>query len=371
MKAHILILLLFWVVVPSLSQGQEGGVESRINYTEIPAWILERIEFPQEALHARITAEVTFTLVVSTTGQSAVTKISNSPHPAFDREIERVVAMAPLCLPREKDGVPTTASRTMQIDFSQYLPKEAAENMLAVKNFTPPLLLFGKPNIEEWKQPFIQWLYDHVTLPKALAKEANYIDTVRINYTVGRTGLITQFAVTECRNLALQSALEATIANAPRWMPAKADDEPVDFPVSDRMIISAERGKKDAFMKIIRPEEYFDNKGAEGVYALSTVEQAPHFRKGDGSKFAAWFFSQISVSKPPNEVLTLSFIVEKDGTVSHLDIKKAPNQALYLEAVRIMQNVPLWSPGMNKGEPVRVQMSFNLHFTNKTTYIVL
>ena len=54
----------------------------------------------------------------------------------------------------------------------------------------------------------------------------------------------------------------------------------------------------------------------------------------------------------------VKFIVEKDGTLSSFDVARSSHPLLDAEALRVVQAMPTWKPGKQKGKPVRV--SFNL-----------
>jgi protein TonB len=49
-----------------------------------------------------------------------------------------------------------------------------------------------------------------------------------------------------------------------------------------------------------------------------------------------------------------SFIVEKDGSLSAITIKKGVSKSLDDETLRIIKLSPKWNPGMIDGKPVRV-----------------
>jgi TonB family protein len=52
--------------------------------------------------------------------------------------------------------------------------------------------------------------------------------------------------------------------------------------------------------------------------------------------------------------VTLSFIVEKDGSLSDIKILKDLGYGTGEEAVRLLKNSPKWNPGILNGKPVRV-----------------
>lgn len=51
-----------------------------------------------------------------------------------------------------------------------------------------------------------------------------------------------------------------------------------------------------------------------------------------------------------------SFIVERDRTISHIEIISSPDKSFSLEVLRVLNNMPpAWTPGINdQGEAVRV-----------------
>jgi len=59
----------------------------------------------------------------------------------------------------------------------------------------------------------------------------------------------------------------------------------------------------------------------------------------------------------------INFIVEKDGSISHVKVLKGIGYGCDKEAVRAVENMPPWTPGMQKGKPVRVSFNLPVKFT--------
>jgi protein TonB len=51
----------------------------------------------------------------------------------------------------------------------------------------------------------------------------------------------------------------------------------------------------------------------------------------------------------------ISCIIEKDGKVSHSKIEHSPSVDLNPEALRVINSLPKWKPGILHGKPVRVK----------------
>ena len=58
----------------------------------------------------------------------------------------------------------------------------------------------------------------------------------------------------------------------------------------------------------------------------------------------------------------VSFVIEKDGSVSNVEVKRGIGGGCDEEAVRVISAMPKWKPGKQKGKPVRVNYMMPLNF---------
>lgn len=58
----------------------------------------------------------------------------------------------------------------------------------------------------------------------------------------------------------------------------------------------------------------------------------------------------------------VSFIVEKDGSISEIKLKRDPGAGLGKEAIRVIKSMPNWVPGKQRGRPVRVRFTMPVKF---------
>jgi protein TonB len=59
----------------------------------------------------------------------------------------------------------------------------------------------------------------------------------------------------------------------------------------------------------------------------------------------------------------LSFVVEKDGSISNVSLVKGIGSGCDEEAIKVIKKSPAWKPGKNKGNPVRVRYNLPINFT--------
>lgn len=58
----------------------------------------------------------------------------------------------------------------------------------------------------------------------------------------------------------------------------------------------------------------------------------------------------------------LSFVVEKDGTISSIEEMRSPDERLTAEAIRVVSSMPKWKPGKQRGQEVRVKYVMPISF---------
>lgn len=102
--------------------------------------------------------------------------------------------------------------------------------------------------------------------------------------------------------------------------------------------------------------------------AFFLVEVMPSFKGGGLEKFREWIFKntiypQEAIDKKIKGKVVLSFVVEKDGSVSNINVLQGVNPLLDNEAVKVISQSPKWSPGLQRGQPVRFRYLIPLDFS--------
>lgn len=97
------------------------------------------------------------------------------------------------------------------------------------------------------------------------------------------------------------------------------------------------------------------------------VEVMPLFRGGDLNKFREWVqkrtnYPEEAINKKIRGRVFLTFIVEPDGSVTNVTVVKGVAPIIDNEAVKAIEASPRWTPGLQRGQPVRVRFSMWLNF---------
>lgn len=108
-------------------------------------------------------------------------------------------------------------------------------------------------------------------------------------------------------------------------------------------------------------EDTFKNLMEEKVHTVA--EQMPSF-KGNVNQWLATNI-QYPDSAAKNGIqgrVVVKFIVRKNGMISNAKVVKSADPYLDTEALRVINLMPRWNPGMNNGKPVSVWFTLPLTF---------
>ena len=107
---------------------------------------------------------------------------------------------------------------------------------------------------------------------------------------------------------------------------------------------------------------------ANGVYALSNVDQPPRFQRKDENHFVQQWINKYlrypnrAVAQGIQGRVLVQFIVESNGMVTHVEVVESVDPLLDNEAVRVVSASPKWSAGRKNGKSVRTLCLVPVHF---------
>lgn len=102
----------------------------------------------------------------------------------------------------------------------------------------------------------------------------------------------------------------------------------------------------------------------ENIYDV--VEQMPAFQGGQGALLS---FLSTTVKYPAEAQangiqgrVTVSFVIEEDGSLTDARVTRSVDPALDKEALRVINSMPKWIPGKENGRNVRVRFNAPVQF---------
>ncbi len=143
----------------------------------------------------------------------------------------------------------------------------------------------------------------------------------------------------------------------------KIVDDDVD--VEDDLDIDVEADDATEFEEYVPPEE--EEEEVEEQQIFQVVENMPEF---PGGRAALMKYLATNIKYPPYAKeagiqgrVFINFVVEKDGSITAVKVLRGIGGGCDEEAIRVVKNMPKWSPGMQRGKPVRVSFNLPVKFT--------
>jgi len=122
-------------------------------------------------------------------------------------------------------------------------------------------------------------------------------------------------------------------------------------------------------------EDYLNGKLVSGesvdaknaIVKYTTESHEPSYK---GGMKAFYMFLSQHIVYPENArarniqgTVYLSFVVEKDGSLTDIEVTSSPGEELSYESVRVLKQSGKWDPGIQYGRPVRVQDTVPVTFS--------
>jgi tonB family C-terminal domain len=197
---------------------------------------------------------------------------------------------------------------------------------------------------------FRQWVKQRVTIPDGV-DTLSRAERVVVRFTIEKNGAISGLKAGGTQDN-LVDAVERVAAQAPDWTPALVQGERVRMAVSFRIDFGR-----------------FDKAGVdeEDEEALAVAEKMPLFLGCDLGMFRKWVMSNVKYPdilfrKGVQGRVLATFVIEKDGVLSSVEIISSPHPLMAEEVEKVLRESPKWTPGEQGGLTVRVRYTLPVDF---------
>jgi len=138
-----------------------------------------------------------------------------------------------------------------------------------------------------------------------------------------------------------------------------------DVEIEEEFIIDVEASAATEVREFARIEVAQEEEIAEEQIFV-VVEEMPSF---PGGELARLRFLSENINYPQmaresgiQGTVFVGFVVERDGSVTDVRIIRGIGGGCDEEAIRVVRNMPRWTPGRQRGQPVRVQFTMRIRF---------
>lgn len=196
---------------------------------------------------------------------------------------------------------------------------------------------------EAWKE----YIKNNLVYPKE-TQEAGIKGAVHVSYGINKDGYVSNIFVDKSLHPLLDKEAMRVIANMPQWKTGGTPSslfEVIRFGIDE----AKENEKKADSIKMARLKKM-------GVF--TKAEKMPSFPGGNGALYDFLKnnlkYSKSAIKDKQEERVNIEFVVNTDGSLSYIGIKRSVNPQLDTEAMRVVSMMPKWKPGTIKGQPVAV-----------------
>ena len=243
-------------------------------------------------------------------------------------------------------------------------------NLDEVKTITDEMPVFpgGVPALQKY-------IAKHVKYPK-LAQADQIEGRVFVSFVVNKEGKVIDVALVKKAHPQLDSEALRVVSSLPKWNPGKKDgkfvniaytvpinfqlknliDKPITSP--DPLLVRIKNASDYHLENILRTK-----KSKEYVM----VEKMPQFTEANGNlrKYIARKiqYPVLAAEQGYEGQVFVQFVVTTDGSVAKVKVIKGANVELNKEALRVINNMPKWVPGEQKGKKVEVSYTIPIRFS--------
>lgn len=209
---------------------------------------------------------------------------------------------------------------------------------------------------------FRDWVLRHLHLDGEMFREGVQARLV-VSFVVGKDGGVEDVEVIRSTDERFSGEVLRVMSAAPLWTPGRLDGKAVrtklSVPVNIRLEIPTAADSLAAGLREHVPQE--------GGQALTVADRMPQFQGGDLKRFRSWVIENLKYPEEAlkaglEEQILVSFVIEKDGSLSNIVVQKGLNSIIVREVVKVLSASPLWEPGWQNGKPVRVRYSMPFNF---------
>ena len=139
-----------------------------------------------------------------------------------------------------------------------------------------------------------------------------------------------------------------------------------DVEIEDDIEIDVEADQNTEVKEYVPVEVTNKDEEAEEVQIFTVVESMPSFPGGEAARIQFLNdnikYPQMARESGIQGRVFVTFVVERDGSVTDVKVLRGIGGGCDEEAIRVIQNMPKWEPGKQRGKPVRVQFNMPILF---------
>lgn len=202
------------------------------------------------------------------------------------------------------------------------------------------------------EQAMMKFLVDHLKYPE-FERDNCIQGTVIVQFIVEKDGSVSNVQVIKGISSGLNDESVRVVKNFPKWEPARQKRNPV------RIVMNLPIKFKIEDCVPMNTDIY-------DTIVYDKSSPMPGF-PGGPVMLNKYLKENLKYPKTENKngvkgTVVLGFVVEKNGVLNNIVIEKGVTSDINAEAIRLVKEMPLWSPGKINGKIVRVKTLLEIEF---------
>jgi TonB family protein len=175
-----------------------------------------------------------------------------------------------------------------------------------------------------------------------------------VSFVVGPDGVMRNVKVMRAPHPALGEEALRVLGTMPAWTPGKQGGQAVNVQMTLPVRFT---------LRLDAPPD------PEPEVSYTLVDSMPEFPGGEAA-LRAYLKENIQypealIKKGLGGTVYVTYEVFKDGSIRDAKVLKGVHPLIDAEAIRVINAMPLWKPGQQRGKPVRVQFTLPIRFSTR------
>jgi len=299
-----------------------GGQKGMLTYFVL------NMRYPLAAYTNGISGTAYVNFIVETDGSVSDVLVLKPIGYGCDEEATRLVSQMTGWEPGEQDGKKVRVRSNIPVYFKEDL---YPNSRIYMDLDTMPVFPGGSIEL-------LSYIESELVYPEH-ARSANINGIINVDFVVEKDGNVSNVTVNNSLGYGCDVAAAKVILRSPKWEPGYYSGKPA------RVLLSVPVTFK-SFYKI--------------------VEQMPDFPGGRKEliKYISQnlIYPEEAMEKQLEGQVIVNFLVESNGVLSNVKVVSSMGSGCDEEALRLVNNMPDWSPGKKHGKPVPVQYNLAVEF---------
>lgn len=259
-----------------------------------------------------------------------------------------------------------------------------------------------QPQFPGGEDSLYNFIYSNLRYPQ-VAKDNALEGRVFLTFVVEKDGSITNVKIIRDIGGGCGHEAKRVVEMMPKWIPGKQNGKPVrvqfNMPIrfevqeedkakhtDETSLLKNDSTSSNTIVKVIfdldqahgeKGEAEFQNtidmseydEETEIILSIDPVETQPQFPGGDDSLYNFIYsnlrYPQEAIDNGIEGRVFITFVIEKDGSITGIKILRDIGYGCGEEAVRVLKMMPKWIPSKQRGNPVRTQYNMPINFEFK------